>query len=154
MTTVYLSLGSNVGNREKHIKDAIAALAGLEHTSVLRHSRNFEPQALDAPEGTPDFLNAAVAIETTLPPADLLEETQAIEIKLGRTEKNTFAPRTIDIDVLFYGDEVILDDRLTIPHPLLHERYFVLAPLSEIAPDLLHPIFGQPVSELLSNLWE
>ncbi|MFH1429460.1 MAG: 2-amino-4-hydroxy-6-hydroxymethyldihydropteridine diphosphokinase [Candidatus Margulisiibacteriota bacterium] len=153
MRNVFLGLGSNLGDREKNIEEAILALNDLEFTEVIKHSSNYETQALDAPEGTPDFLNAAVEIETELSPADLLEETKAIEIKLGRTQKNSVAPRTIDIDLLLYNDEIILDENLTIPHPLMHERHFVLSPLNEIAPDFLHPILEQPVCELLSDLW-
>ncbi|MFA5928706.1 MAG: 2-amino-4-hydroxy-6-hydroxymethyldihydropteridine diphosphokinase [Candidatus Margulisiibacteriota bacterium] len=152
MKQVYLSLGSNVGDKAKNLAAAITELNKLESTKVVKHSKNFETQGVDVPEGTPPFLNVAVELDTELAPVDLLEETQAIEIKLGRTEKNSFAPRTLDIDLLFYGEDIILDEDLTVPHPLLHERYFVLAPLSEIAPDFIHPVMGESVKVLLSAL--
>ena len=152
MNTVYIGLGSNLGDREQNIKNAIEALGELEDTMVVQYSSNFETQAENSDTNTPDYLNAAVELATELPPQDLMENTQAIEIKLGRTEKNSFNARTIDIDILLYGDEIILEENLTIPHPLMHERYFVLAPLAEIAPEVEHPILGQPVSEMFAEL--
>ena len=153
MTRVYLGLGSNLGNREDHIAAAVEGLKEFENTTILKVSTNYNTKALDADEETPDFLNAALEMETQLSPEDLLEETQALEIKLGRTEKKSNAPRTIDIDILIYGEEVVLDDNLTIPHPLMHERDFVLTPLSEIAPTILHPVIGVTAEEMLSDLW-
>jgi len=150
---IYLSLGSNLGDRNQNIDSALKALDNVINTKVIASSSKHETKAIDLPEKTPDFLNAVVEIESSLSPVDLLEETKAIEIKLGRTQKNLQTPRTIDIDILFYNDKIILEDNLTIPHPLLHERYFVLAPLNEIAPDFMHPILEQPVSDLLNDLW-
>jgi 2-amino-4-hydroxy-6-hydroxymethyldihydropteridine diphosphokinase len=152
MNHVYLGLGSNLGDREKNILAAVKALGRLEGTKVIKTSSNFETHAEGLGDDAPLFLNAAIELETTLAPADLLEETNAIEIKLGRTQKNSASPRSIDIDLLFYGDQVILEDDLTVPHPLLHERYFVLAPMNEIASNLVHPILGQTIAELYETV--
>lgn len=154
MKPIYLCLGSNLGDRAKNIANAIKLINNIENTKVIKHSKNIETQALECPEGTPDFFNAAIEIESSLSAEDLLEETKAIEIKLGRTTKNSFAPRTIDIDILFYGEGLILDENLTVPHPLAHERYFVLAPMLEIAPNFLHPVLGVSIKELFSDLWQ
>ena len=97
------------------------------------------------------FLNAALQLETALPPLELLAATQAIELEMGRTQKSdgTYHDRIIDIDILLYDDLVMQTPALTIPHPLMHERLFVMEPLSEIAPNVIHPVFGKPVISLM-----
>jgi 2-amino-4-hydroxy-6-hydroxymethyldihydropteridine diphosphokinase len=164
MPQVYLSLGSNLGDRLALLRDAVEQLraAGLAvvAASPLYESEPWEVQAGLAESERPWHLNCVVAVETSLPPRTLLEQLQAIETALGRTrspeltpEARRFTARTLDIDILFYGDEVIsTPDDLHIPHLLAAERAFVLRPLVDIAPDLTHPTLYRPVRELLDDL--
>ena len=164
MPQVYLSLGSNLGDRLALLRDAVHRLgaAGLAvvAASPLYESEPWEVEPGQTESERPWFLNCVVAIETSLPPRMLLEHLQAIETALGRArppgltpEARRFTARTLDIDILFYGDEVIsAPDDLHIPHLLAAERAFVLRPLADIAPDLTHPTLYRPVRELLEDL--
>jgi 2-amino-4-hydroxy-6-hydroxymethyldihydropteridine diphosphokinase len=145
--TAYLSLGSNVGDREEYIEQAIFLLEKNPNIDMIKHSANYETEA----EGNlpqPPFLNAAVAIKTKLSPHRLLEVCQEIEALQGRERETEWGPRTIDIDILLYDGEIISDDKLQIPHPLMHERIFVLKPLKDIAPQLMHPILEKSIESL------
>ena len=153
MATAYLSLGSNLGDRLRLIQEAVAALT-VEAGPVTALSSLYEtePWGFSSPHR---FLNVALALETTLSPEILLAVTQRIERDLGRTHKSVdgrYADRTIDIDLLFVGDAVLDTPALTLPHPRLHLRRFVLEPLCEIAPDLCHPLLRKSVSQLLAEL--
>ena len=153
MATAYLSLGSNLGDRLRLIQEAVAALT-VEAGPVTALSSLYEtaPWGFSSPHR---FLNVALALETTLSPETLLAVTQRIERDLGRTHKSVagrYADRTIDIDLLFVGDAVLDTPALTLPHPRLHLRRFVLEPLCEIAPDLCHPLLRKSVSQLLAEL--
>lgn len=153
MATAYLSLGSNLGDRLRLIQEAVAALT-VEAGPVTALSSLYEtePWGFSSPHR---FLNVALALETTLSPKTLLAVTQRIERDLGRTHKSVdgrYADRTIDIDLLFVGDAVLDTPALTLPHPRLHLRRFVLEPLCEIAPDLCHPLLRKSVSQLLAEL--
>lgn len=153
MATAYLSLGSNLGDRLRLIQEAVAALT-VEAGPVTALSSLYEtePWGFSSPHR---FLNVALALETTLSPETLLAVTQHIERDLGRTHKSVdgrYADRTIDIDLLFVGDAVLDTPALTLPHPRLHLRRFVLEPLCEIAPALLHPLLQKSVSQLLAEL--
>lgn len=135
MSTAYLSLGTNEGDRLALLRTAVARLAALGPVAV---SSVYET----APVGLtdqPDFWNIAVRLETSLSPADLLTQTQAIEAELGRTRTVRWGPRTMDIDILLFDDTVIDTETLTIPHPRLHERQFVLVPLLELWPEAALP---------------
>jgi 2-amino-4-hydroxy-6-hydroxymethyldihydropteridine diphosphokinase len=145
--SVYLSLGSNVGDREEYIEQAVFLLGKTKGVEVSKRSSNYESQAEGGPN-QPAFMNAAIEIKTRIPPHKLLEIIQETEEVLGREREVEWGPRPIDIDILFYGDEVISDDNLQIPHPLLHERIFVLKPLTEIAPHLMHPVLEKDVEAL------
>lgn len=143
----YLGLGSNVGDREEYIEQAVFLLGKTPGIKMVKRSANTETEA-EGGGDQPQFLNAAVAILTTLSPYKLLEATQSIETALGRERDVEWGPRTIDVDVLLYGDDIVSDDKLQIPHPLLHERLFVLKPLSDIAPDAMHPTLERTIAEL------
>lgn len=145
--TAYLGLGSNVGDREEYIEQAIFLLSKTPGIKVIKKSTNYETE----PEGNtdqPQFLNAAVQIQTTLDPYKLLSIVQETENALGRERDVEWGPRTIDLDILLYDDQIISDDKLQIPHPLLHERLFVLKPLSEIAPNAVHPALERTILDL------
>lgn len=147
MKTIYLALGSNIGDREAHLRAAIGEMsaAGI---SVLRESPIYETE----PVGFTDqrwFLNMVVEAETALFPMQLLARVGKIERKLGRVRTMVNGPRTIDIDILLYANAVVRTPQLEIPHPRMHERRFVLAPLADLAPALRHPVLRKTVRELL-----
>ena len=147
---VYLGLGSNVGDREEYIEQAIFLLPKKKNIEFIRRSTNYESEPVGK-EDQPAFLNAAVMIKTSLTPQKLLEETQEIETALGREREVEWGPRTIDIDILLFGDQIVSEDDLSIPHPLMHERMFVLQPLKEIAPRVIHPVLEKSISELYES---
>ena len=148
--TIYLSLGSNLGDRADNLNRAISALpdAGVP---VRRVSSLYESEPVDIVE-QPWFVNAAVQAETQLAPLDLLRALQRIEAQMGRVKSVPKGPRLIDIDILLYGDEVIDTPELQVPHPRMHLRRFVLIPLNEIAPAAGHPSLKLTVAELLARL--
>ncbi len=151
----YVGLGSNMGDREANMKRAIEELGRRERIVVVRVSSSVETDPVGGPEGQGKYLNAAAALYTTLPPRKLLEACMEVERALGRTRGSDdvrWGPRTIDIDILLYGDEIVRERGLSIPHPRMHERVFVLRPLAEMAPDLRHPVHGQTMLELLKAL--
>lgn len=151
MAVVYVSLGSNLGERERNLNDAILKLT-LEAGIIVCQSGfyEFEPWGFESENS---FLNAVILMETHLSPFELLTTTQQIEKELGRTAKTTqtYSDRIIDIDILLYDNLIINHPTLKIPHPKMLERDFVLIPLIEIAPDLLNPISGKKYSELMAN---
>ena len=150
MANAFVGIGSNLGDREDHLRRAVELLAAEDAISVLASSqlRKTEPVG---PVAQGPFLNGAVQVETELTPRALLERLLAIEERLGRVRRERFGPRTIDLDLLVYEDAVVDEPGLTLPHPLLHERRFALEPLAELAPDLEIPGRGS-VSALLSKL--
>ncbi len=148
--TVYLSLGSNLGDRRAHLARAQQALqaAGIR---ILRQASLYATEPVGRAT-QPWFLNTVVEAETELMPRQLLRAVQDIERRLGRRRLVRSGPRVVDIDILFYGTSVVRSAELQIPHPRLAERRFVLAPLRELAPTLRHPILGRTVAELLATV--
>lgn len=148
--TVYLGLGSNMGDRQKNLDTALELLA--QRMKLGKISSIYDTEPVGVPP-QPRFLNLVCQAFTRLEPVALLKLAKGIETRLGRSGRSD-APRPIDIDILLYGDEVINTPELVIPHPRLAERPFVLIPLAEIAPDLTHPVLKKPIRELLQNITE
>jgi len=147
--TVYLSLGSNLGDRAKNLRDAIAAL-GNSGVSVVRVSSVYETEPVDYLD-QPWFLNCALEAETELAALDLLQAVRGIEAQMGSKKLIAKGPRLIDIDILLYGNEIVDTPELQVPHPRMHLRRFVLEPLAEVAPSVQHPVSHLSISELLAR---
>jgi dihydroneopterin aldolase / 2-amino-4-hydroxy-6-hydroxymethyldihydropteridine diphosphokinase len=150
---VYLGLGSNIGDRYAYIDQAMLELEKNEKIKIISVSSFLEYSAEKKPKD-PFFVNGVIKINTSLTPFDLLEYTEEVEKNLGRKDKGTYGRRTIDIDILLYDKIVILEDNLIIPHPLFHERMFVLEPFCEIAPEAFHPILDANIATLFKSLKE
>jgi len=150
-TIAYLLLGGNLGDRNKNLELAIQLL-NEEAGKVVSVSSIYETAAWGK-EDQPDFLNQAIALTTNLSALQLLDKALEIEQKLGRIRKEKWGERLIDIDLILFGDEVInMEGKLQIPHPHMQNRRFVMQPLAEIAPDIIHPILGKTISELAENI--
>ena len=149
MNIVYLLLGSNEGDRQLWLQQALGLIAANCGT-IARTSAIYSTAAWGL-QDQPDFYNMAVELHTALAPADLLRHIQAIEQQLGRQRTVKWGQRTLDIDVLFYNDQVIDNDSLQVPHPFLPQRRFALAPLAQIVGNLQHPVLHKTVSELLNE---
>lgn len=149
MPTVYFCLGSNLGDREKNLTEALSLLS--QQVSLEKASSIYETEPVGYKEQAL-FLNIVCRITANLNPWELLSLAKAIETRMGRVPSFPNAPRPIDIDILFYDNKIIKSQNLTIPHPRLAERAFVLIPLAEIAPELVHPELGKNIAELASEV--
>jgi 2-amino-4-hydroxy-6-hydroxymethyldihydropteridine diphosphokinase len=146
---VYLSLGSNVGDRESHIREALVRLQAQGRIAAVSSIYETEPVEFTDQSW---FLNCAAALETTQTPEQLMQNILSIEKEMGRRRTQKKGPRTIDIDILLFSDKVIDLPDLNIPHPALAERRFVLQPLAEIAPEVCHPVLNKTITELLKAM--
>ncbi len=149
MNTTYIALGSNLGNKQSNIENALELLK--QHGTIVQCSSWYTTEPVGY-TNQDTFLNGVVEFETTLSPRELLGVCQDIEQQLGRVRTVNNGPRTIDLDILFYEDQVINQEDLIIPHPRMHERKFVLQPLCEISPDLVHPQINKTIKEIKKQL--
>ena len=149
MAIAYIALGSNLGDRARHMREAIQKLKPGMMVEAVSSIYETEPQYV---QEQPAFYNAVVRVQTDMPPEDLLAHLKNIEKEVGRTTTFRNGPRVIDLDILLYDDRQMDSPSLTIPHPRMHERAFVLAPLVAIAPDIIHPSLNVPVRTLLQQL--
>ncbi|EBX9480805.1 2-amino-4-hydroxy-6-hydroxymethyldihydropteridine diphosphokinase [Salmonella enterica subsp. enterica serovar Abony] len=149
MTIAYIALGSNLASPLEQVNAALKAIADIPDSRIVAVSSFYRTPPL-GPQDQPDYLNAAVALETTLAPEELLNHTQRIELQQGRVRKaERWGPRTLDLDIMLFGDEVINTDRLTVPHYDMKNRGFMLWPLFEIAPELTFPDDGVALTQLV-----
>lgn len=152
MKNVLLALGSNLGERLTLLREARREIGEHPEIFLRRISSVFETEPVGGPTGQNRYLNAAIEVSTTLSPEDLLACCQSVEERCGRIRGQRWGPRFVDVDILFYAERIIRQPELTIPHPRLHERRFVLVPLVELTPDFIHPVIGRTCRELLDRL--
>jgi len=150
MNSVFLLLGGNLGNRQQYLQQAIE-LIDSTIAPVIKTSSIYETQSWGKTDA-PDYLNQVVTLQTEIPALELLHKILDIELLLGREREEKWGPRTIDIDILFYGDEIIDAKELKVPHPELHNRRFTLEPLAEIAPHLIHPVLKKTILAMKNEL--
>jgi 2-amino-4-hydroxy-6-hydroxymethyldihydropteridine diphosphokinase len=148
----FVGLGSNLGQREKNIAAALNALQATREIEVAQVSSLYETPAEGGPDHQPDYINAVARVQTTLSPARLLAVCQHIEGSLGRKRTVRWGPRTIDLDLLAYDRRICGDRELTLPHPMMHRRRFVMEPLAEISPNWVHPVLERSAEAILKTI--
>lgn len=149
--TAYIGLGSNLGDRRAFIRRAVEALGALDGVTVVEQSELYETDVVGGlPQ--PRYLNGVVKIECRMNVHEILQQLHRIEETLGRTRNGPNLPRTIDLDLLLWGNAIVYEEGLTVPHPRLHERWFALRPLADLAPDVSHPVLGLTIKELLEEV--
>lgn len=149
---VFIAVGSNLGDRTAQIDRAIKLIDEVPEIGVVRCSRLIETAPVGMPADAGPFLNGAVELRTTMGADDLLAELQAIEKSMGRRREAQWISRTIDLDILLFGSQIISGEHLIVPHPMMHERLFVLEPMVEIAPDVVHPALQMSMRGLLDEI--
>jgi 2-amino-4-hydroxy-6-hydroxymethyldihydropteridine diphosphokinase len=149
---IYIGLGSNLGNRERSLLGALQSLGLIDAAALLQHSSLYESVPVGPPQ--PRYLNAVVEMECALQPQQLLTILKQIEIDLGRQKSGRWAPRAIDLDILLWGERLVAEMDLQIPHLELHKRRFALEPLCELNAKAIHPVLGRPVCDLLRDVQE
>jgi 2-amino-4-hydroxy-6-hydroxymethyldihydropteridine diphosphokinase len=147
----FIGIGSNLGDPFEACRTAIARIAGIRETKLLRSSSLYKTKPV-GPQDQPSFINAVAEVRTTLAPRQLLHALQEIEKQMGRVEAIRWGPRIVDLDILFYGQKIVQEEGLVIPHPELHRRAFVLVPLCELASYMIHPTFGVSIRGLMDRL--
>lgn len=151
MPLAYIGFGSNIGDRLAHIQNAIQVLSETEGITLQKISSIYKTDPVGY-EAQAQFLNGVAAIQTSLSPLSLLHTLKDIETAVGRQHRIRWGPREIDLDILIYGDSCLQTEKLIIPHPEMHLRRFVLVPLAEIAPSLIHPVFQETIQTLVNRL--
>ena len=149
LVTAYIGLGSNLGDRSKNLSGAVERLSSVGTVTAVSSIYETKPWGVEGYQ--PRYLNQAVAVDTSMDALDVVTELLAIEYSLGRAREEKNASRTLDLDLLLHGDSVMKASGVTVPHPRLHERAFVLIPLVEIAPDIVHPILDRSIAELAAE---
>lgn len=148
----YISTGSNLGDKLENCREALAGLDRTDTVQIESISRFYSTEPMEYFD-QPWFVNAAVKIRTSLAPADLLAVLKSFEVEYGRVDSGVrFGPRPLDFDIIFYNDSIIETEQLIVPHPRMHNREFVLRPISDLAPDLIHPVFNKSIRRLLDEL--
>ena len=153
-TVAYIGLGSNLGGREAMLEEALRCLREENNLEVRRTSSWYATKPVGGPEGQEEYLNGVIEIATSLRPEELLDRLLAIEDKLGRKRGQRWDSRCIDLDLLLYGEKIIRTEHLQLPHRLMHEREFVLRGLTEIAPEVKHPVFGKTARQMWQKVQE
>ena len=148
--SIFISLGSNLGEREKNLLDAIHLITKLPHTNSIHQSKMYVTAAWGKTD-QPDFINMVIEINSSLSPDELMNSLIHIEEEMGRVRNEHWGPRIIDLDILFYGNEIVNSPKLIIPHPELQNRNFVLVPLHEIASKFIHPVLKKSVAQLVEE---
>lgn len=151
-TDCLIAVGSNLGDRIDHLRAGIAAITGLDGVEITAVSALYETAPVGGPEQQGPYLNAALRVVTTRKAADLLADLHRIEADRNRVRRIRWGPRTLDLDLLVHGNTIIDTTELHVPHPRQHERRFVLVPVCDVAPDVIHPVLNRRMSDLLADL--